>query len=556
MSHVTINLYPDSIGDSLSDALRFLQQSGLKGLFDGCYLMPTLFNTDLDGGFSVITYDLNRCLATQADMDALHAAGIRVQTDLILNHLSVLSPQFQDLLRHGEHSAYRDFFIDWNRFFAGSGCMGDDGIVHPAPGDFLGMNLRKKGYPVLKVRFPDGRDIPFWNTFYQKILYPRPDAISLMDCTGGQYASAQRLEKRIRDALDAGKTPEEIDFSGFEDAKETVTERLLSQRRYLGQMDVNIQSAKVWEWYGAVMDQLRAYHVCRLRLDAFTRLHKAWRRANFLNEPETWNILERVRGMAEERGMEALPEMHATYASGAWRKISDAGCVTYDYFLPGLILDALITGDGQYLAAWAQAQEEAGARVVNMLGCHDGIPIRDLRGLLPEVRMQGLVEVLEARGLRRKMIHGANAEVYQMDGTYLTALGGDVRKMALARAIQCFMPGEMQVWYLDLLCGTNDEERLQKEPGLDNRELNRTRLDCQHARAMLMTEGAQRQVAILQMHRSHPAFSQEAKVQVECGEKQLRIRRTGAGETLLLEAGLSDGSYRILGEEGTVWLHG
>ena len=33
---------------------------------------------------------------------------------------------------------------------------------------------------------------------------------------------------------------------------------------------------------------------------------------------------------------------------------------------------------------------------LNMLGCHDGIPLLDLKGLLPEERIQAMVETLKA----------------------------------------------------------------------------------------------------------------------------------------------------------------
>lgn len=62
--------------------------------------------------------------------------------------------------------------------------------------------------------------------------------------------------------------------------------------------------------------------------------------------------------------------------------------MTYDFFLPGLIIDALEHGDGNYLKAWAEELVAQNIQVVNMLGCHDGIPLLDLKGLLPDERIQ------------------------------------------------------------------------------------------------------------------------------------------------------------------------
>lgn len=37
-------------------------------------------------------------------------------------------------------------------------------------------------------------------------------------------------------------------------------------------------------------------------------------------------------------------------------------------------------------------------RTVNMLGCHDGIPLLDLKGLLSEERIQSLIDTIVSRG--------------------------------------------------------------------------------------------------------------------------------------------------------------
>lgn len=107
-----LNAYPDSLGGRLGDVAALLGRPELKDAFRSFYLLPSVFNTDLDRGFSVISYDLNRLLAEDKDMGAIHAMGLTLKLDMILNHLSVLSPQFQDILQKGEASPYRDFFID------------------------------------------------------------------------------------------------------------------------------------------------------------------------------------------------------------------------------------------------------------------------------------------------------------------------------------------------------------------------------------------------------------------------------------------------------------
>ena len=104
-----LNAYPDSLGGTLSDAVAFLQEKEVKGAFSSFYILPSLFNTDLDRGFSVIDYGINGVIAKEEDLEALQSMGIDLKLDFILNHLSVQSPQFQDLVEKGDASAYNGF---------------------------------------------------------------------------------------------------------------------------------------------------------------------------------------------------------------------------------------------------------------------------------------------------------------------------------------------------------------------------------------------------------------------------------------------------------------
>ena len=66
-----LNAYPDSVGGTLSDITGFLQKPELKDVFSSFYILPSVFNTDLDRGFSVIDYTLNEELADKKDLEAL-----------------------------------------------------------------------------------------------------------------------------------------------------------------------------------------------------------------------------------------------------------------------------------------------------------------------------------------------------------------------------------------------------------------------------------------------------------------------------------------------------
>ena len=70
-SGVMLNAYPDSIGSRLSDVIELLKRPEFKDTFSLFYILPTFFNSDLDRGFSVIDYDINRELVSPKDLEEL-----------------------------------------------------------------------------------------------------------------------------------------------------------------------------------------------------------------------------------------------------------------------------------------------------------------------------------------------------------------------------------------------------------------------------------------------------------------------------------------------------
>jgi len=488
---VMLNAYPDSVGGRLSGLAAMLEREELRGAFTSLYILPSLYHSDLDRGFCVVDYDLNEELAAKDDLDRLRKLGIDLKLDFVLNHASVMSPQFQDLLEKGEASEYLDFFINWNKFWEGCGEMTEGGYIQPAPAYIEGMFFRKPGLPILMVQFPDGREVPYWNTFYQKVWE--------------------------------------------EDGK----------RRYLGQMDLNIRSPKVWAFYEETLAKLASYGARIIRLDAFAYAPKSPGKKNFMNEPETWEVLERVRRLADRYGLSLLPEIHASYGEGVYKVIASKGYATYDFFLPGLIIDALEHHTGEYLAQWAE--ELAGSKIstVNMLGCHDGIPMLDLKGLLPDERIQGLIDTLVARGGYVKNLHGAKNMYYQVNATYYSALGEDDRKMLLARAVQMFMPGKPQVWYLDLFAGKNDYAAMERAGKDGHKEINRTNLTGGDIESRLGWEVVQAQLALLRMRNTFEVFSPDAAITADADGSRLELRWAAKEETAILDADFADGSFAI-----------
>ena len=542
-----LNAYPDSIGGTLSDIVTFLKQPEVKDTFSSFYILPSLFNTDLDRGFSVIDYDLNELFASKEDLEAIREMGMDLKLDFILNHASVLSKQFQDLIKKGEDSQYKDFFINWNTFWEGYGEMTEEGYIQPNPEVIKDMFFRKPGLPILMVRMPDGKNVPYWNTFYQEVRYNKVDEQELMQVMDIQYASAVKLSKMINNALEAGKKPAEMNFVGFEKYAAQVVELLESKRRYLGQMDLNIKSPLVWEYYEDTLRKLASYGSKIVRLDAFAYAPKEPGEKNFLNDPGTWDLLAKVQELADKYGLQLLPEIHAAYETKIHEDLAAKGYMTYDFFLPGLIIDAIENNNPQNLLNWANELIEKDIKVVNMLGCHDGIPLLDLKGMIPEEEIQKLIDTVVARGGYVKNLHGQKNMYYQVNATYYSALGEDERKMLLARALQLFMPGKPQVWYLDLFAGKNDHEAVKRAGEGGHKEINRTNLAPEVLQEKVEQDIVKKQIEMLQFRNSFPAFGFDARFEASNKDGVLTMTWEKEGYQATLEANMNTYEYHITG---------
>ncbi len=550
-----LNAYPDSMGGTLDDIAAFLQKPELKDVFSSCYVLPSLFHTDLDRGFSVIDYSLNKMLVSREALDKLEGLGIDLKLDFILNHASVLSKQFQDIIKNGDKSEYRDFFIDWNKFWEGCGEMTEDGYIQPDQKYIKDMFFRKPGLPILMVRFPDGRDVPYWNTFYQEVTYRTVDAQDLMQAAGLQYTESVMLAEVLNTQTKEGKKPAEIlaadenaEVTRFmsDEEKKKVVDYMEAGRRYLGQMDLNIKSPLVWEFYDNTLKTLAGYGAKIVRLDAFAYAPKEPGEKNFLNEPGTWDLLEKVRKLADQYSLTLLPEIHASYGEKNYEQIAEKGYMTYDFFLPGLIIDALESGDGKHLYDWAEELIEKDIHTVNMLGCHDGIPLLDLKGLLSEERIQNLIDTVVGRGGYVKDLHGQKNMYYQVNATYYSALGEDDAKMLLARALQLFMPGKPQIWYLDLFAGKNDHEAVKRAGAGGHKEINRTNLTTEQMDEALKKPVVARQLELLRFRSTCPAFAKESRITVNSDGNKMEFTWENDGYQAKLRADLKTFEFAII----------
>jgi sucrose phosphorylase len=554
---VMLNAYPDSIGYKLSDTIKMLKLPEFKDVFSLFYVLPTFFNSDLDRGFSIIDYNLNEELVTIKDLKALKELNIMLKFDIVLNHLSVASPQFKDLLKNGENSKYKDFFINWNAFWKGNGKKNKEDIIIPKEEYLNKLFMRKSGLPILKVQFPDGSEKPYWNTFYQEIKLNKITTEDLKDIEGLSLENALLLCEKVNFAITNNLDVNTFNFNELEQFKEETLKIVYKKRSYLGQMDVNAKSELVWNFYEETLTKLKSFGCKILRLDAFAYLHKEIGQSNFFNKPGTWQYLERINQIAKKNDLILLPEIHAEYGLNLHDEVAKENYQIYDFFLPGLMIHTLETGNNSALLTWLNEIISKDYKTVNMLGCHDGIPVLDLKGkeidgkynkgLLDDKEIETIMNTIMERGGRVKNLYDAEGKkisYYQVNATFFSALGENEQKLLLARAVQMFMPGIPQVWYLDIFAGKNNHAAADKGGSGGHKEINRTTLSYEDIKQGLQKDVVINQLKIMRLRNTLKAFLGQVSINKTSKDK-LSILWSYKESNALLKADLKTFAFSI-----------
>jgi len=155
-NQVQLIAYVDRLSGGGLKELHELLRSQFHGLFGGIHLLPFFRPMDgSDAGFDPIDHtQVDSRLGTWDDVLAL-SENLEMMSDLIVNHVSSQSPQFQDFLQHGEESPYAGMFLTYSRVFP----EGAD------ESDLLRIYRPRPGLPFTKFNLANGGQRLLWTTF-------------------------------------------------------------------------------------------------------------------------------------------------------------------------------------------------------------------------------------------------------------------------------------------------------------------------------------------------------------------------------------------------------
>ena len=251
------------------------------------------------------------------------------------------------------------------------------------------------------------------------------------------------------------------------------------------QVDLNFQNTEVLKEFVNIIRQYLDHGVRIFRLDAVAFL---WKKigTNCLNLPETHEMVRLLRTLIEASQPDAIiitetnvpnRENLSYFGNG-----NEAHCV-YNFSLPPLLLNTLVTGNCRALKQWMMSMPPArvGTAYFNFIASHDGIGLRPAEGLLSDSEINQLVETMKDFGGHTSWRKLANGEIkhYEINISLIDALKGtcsgldqwQIERFICAHTIMLALEGIPGI-YLHSFIGTENDHQRVKNSG-HNRAINR-----------------------------------------------------------------------------------
>jgi sucrose phosphorylase len=314
------------------------------------------------------------------------------------------------------------------------------------------------------------------------------------------------------------------------------------------QLDIDVRHPEGQRYLDGILRIFAENGVRSIRLDAVGYAIKRAGSNCFMME-ETFEFIRKFSTRARSLGLEVLVEIHSHHQLQL--RIAREVQWVYDFALPPLVLHAFCYGTAHYLKDWIRIRP---ANCLTVLDTHDGIGVIDIGadahdpqarpGLVPQEGIDRLVRQIHANtggdSLRATGAAASNLDLYQVNCTFFDALARDELRYLLSRAIQFFLPGIPQVYYVGLLAGSNDMALLART-GV-GRDINRhhyTRGEIEEALGRPVVADL---LSLIRLRNTHPAF-QESFELLPSESDTLHMRWLGNGAEARLQVNLATGAH-------------
>jgi sucrose phosphorylase len=253
------------------------------------------------------------------------------------------------------------------------------------------------------------------------------------------------------------------------------------------QVDFDFRNPNVLIAFITIIRQYLDMGVKIFRFDAIAFLWKVTG-TSCINLPQTHEIVRLLRTLIESAESQAIiitetnipNTQNLTYFGNA----NEAHGI-YNFSLPPLLLNTLLTGSCLYLKRWLMSMppSQDGTMYFNFIASHDGIGLRPAEGLLSEKELDTLVQAVESFGGKISWRTSDNGEqkAYEMNISLYDAMQGTVdgkdqwnfERFICAHAIMFALEGIPGVYIHSMLGTQNDYNKLEHTH--HNRSINRRR---------------------------------------------------------------------------------
>jgi sucrose phosphorylase len=245
----------------------------------------------------------------------------------------------------------------------------------------------------------------------------------------------------------------------------------------------------------------KGVHIFRLDAVAFL-----WKKigTNCLNLAETHEVVRLMRSLIQHADPDAVIITETNIPNrenlSYFGNANEAHCI-YNFSLPPLLVNTLVTGDCFYLKQWLMSMPPAqhGTAYFNFIASHDGIGLRPAEGLLSEAEIASLISTMQQFGGRISWREGENGvkKPYEINISLFDALQGttsgkdewNIDRFICAHAIMLALEGIPGIYIHSLLATSNDIDKLEQTE--QNRSINRHEWDEEALMAELSTPTSQ-----------------------------------------------------------------
>ena len=241
------------------------------------------------------------------------------------------------------------------------------------------------------------------------------------------------------------------------------------------QVDLDFRNPVVLKQFVSIIRQYLDAGIKIFRLDAVAFLWKIPGTA-CLNLEETHELVRLLRTLIEYARHDAILITETNIPNrenlSYFGNANEAHCV-YNFSLPPLLVNALVSGDCSYLKQWMMSMPPAqnGTAYFNFIASHDGIGLRPVEGLLSDTELNCLIETMEAFGghVSYRALEGGEKKPYEINISLFDALQGTVagvdewgeERFVCAHAVMLALEGIPGIYIHSLLGTRNDYERVE-----------------------------------------------------------------------------------------------